>query len=92
MVHFFEAFVDKEAGKLLATDAACTVSQDRLVLVILQIVANPLREFFSRFNLRPNRAAEMPDIILIVIAAIENDDIFILEFLIPFLRLQMRAG
>jgi len=75
LIDVCKPIVDHEGRELFATHTARTIGEDRDILLIAKMFADPRRKLTEGLNVWPNGAAEMSDIKLIIGPTIQHDRI-----------------
>ncbi len=92
LIDFLEAFLEHPRGELFAADAAGAVGEDALAFELLAVGENPSRKIAEALERGQERALEMAELALVVIAAVEKDDIILLNRLAPLFGRKVPAG
>lgn len=92
LIDVFETFFADVAGKLFAADAAGAVGEDLFALEIRSVVAEPVGEFAEAADRGTNGVLEMAEVGFVVVASVDNDDVFFLHFLVEFAGGKAFAG
>lgn len=90
--YIIETLAQHECSQFLAADTAGAVGEDRPVLLVAEILADPLREIAEGPDGRADRIPEMSEIVFIIGPSVQDHHVILLHGLVPFLRGQIAAG